>query len=236
MLTRSPTSLPLARIVPTGSSRTPWAPRTSGTMPTQAGSADRRPTIGCPPSGPGLPRNTASIAKRMKNMWMPFVAGIQSPWPGSSSGRPMRPMNRAQNEPAISTSVARVVPLVVLRAATGTRRGSSRDPAKGFRLLGADVRATQVDDDQDDRGPEDDDEQRGEDAPDQREQHLDRGLGGHLLGALASLDPELLRLDLEDLRDRDAELLGLDDRADEVRQRLDLGPRDDVAERLAPGL
>ena len=57
-----------------------------------------------------------------------------------------------------------------------------------------------------------------------------------LLGALAALDAELLRLDLEHLRDRHTELLGLDDRADEVRQRRDLGPRDDVAQRLAARL
>jgi hypothetical protein len=94
----------------------------------------------------------------------------------------------------------------------------------------------QVLDDEDDRGTEDDDEQRREDAADEREQHLDRRLGGLLLGALATLDPELLGLDLEHLRDRDAELLRLDDRADEVGERLDLGPRDDVAQRVAPRL
>ena len=85
-------------------------------------------------------------------------------------------------------------------------------------------------------GPEDDDEQRREDAADEREQHLDRRLGRHLLGALAALDPELLGLDLEHLGDRHAELLGLDDRADEVGQRRDLGARDDVAQGLAAGL
>ena len=94
----------------------------------------------------------------------------------------------------------------------------------------------QVLDDEDDGRPEDDDEQRREDAPDEREQHLDRGLGGLLLGALAALDAELLRLDLEDLADRDTELLGLDDGADEVGEGRDLGARDDVPQRLAPGL
>src|SRR5436309_14585321 len=90
--------------------------------------------------------------------------------------------------------------------------------------------------DQDQGRAKDDHEQRREDAPDEREQHLDRRLCGLLLGALPALDAELLRLDLEHLRDRDAELLGLDDRADEVREGLDLGPRDDVAQRLAPDL
>ena len=96
--------------------------------------------------------------------------------------------------------------------------------------------ARQVLDDQDDRRSEDDDEQRREDASDEREQHLDRCLGGHLLRALASLDAELLRLDLEHLADRDAQLLGLDDRADEVGQRRHLGPRHDVAQGVAARL
>ncbi len=72
--------------------------------------------------------------------------------------------------------------------------------------------------------------------PDEREQHLDRRLGRHLLGALAALDAELLGLDLEHLGDRDAELLGLDDRADEVGQRHDFRARDDVTQRIAPRL
>ena len=57
----------------------------------------------------------------------------------------------------------------------------------------------------------------GKMQPDHREEHLDRGLGRGLLGALAALDAQLLRLDLEHLGDRHAELLGLDDGADEVR-------------------
>src|SRR4029079_13087546 len=93
-----------------------------------------------------------------------------------------------------------------------------------------------VEDDQDDRRAKDDDEQRREDAPDEREQHLDRRLRRLLLGALPALDAELLPRDLDHLRDRDAQLLGLDDRADEARQRRALGPRDDVAERLAARL
>src|SRR4029079_7178982 len=48
--------------------------------------------------------------------------------------------------------------------------------------------------------------------------------------------PALFRRDLEHLRDRHAELLGLDDRADEVGERLDLGARDDVPQRLASRL
>src|SRR6476660_765593 len=90
--------------------------------------------------------------------------------------------------------------------------------------------------DQDQGWAKDDHEQRREDASDEREQHLDRRLRGLFLGALAALDPELLRLDLEDLADRDTQLLGLDDRAQEVGERWDLGARDDVAERLTTSL
>ena len=61
-------------------------------------------------------------------------------------------------------------------------------------------------------------------------------LRGHLLRALAALDAELLGLDLEHLRDRHTELLGLDDRADEVGQRPDLGAGHDVAQRVATRL
>ena len=85
-------------------------------------------------------------------------------------------------------------------------------------------------------GPEDDDEHRREDAADEREEHLDRRLGCHLLRALAALDAQLLGLDLEDARDRDAELLGLDDRADEARERGHLHARDHLAQGVAPGL
>ena len=114
-----------------------------------------------------------------------------------------------------------------------SRQVPGSSPGSG---LGGTVRQVQVDHDRDDRRPEDDDEQRGEDAPDEREQHLDRRPGGLGLGPLTALDPELLGLDLEHLRDRHAELLGLDDRADEVGQRPDLGPGHDVAQRLTARL
>jgi hypothetical protein len=125
-------------------------------------------------------------------------------------------MNFAHSEAATSTRSARTVPRVLRRPCGAAW--------------------PEVPDDQDDRRAQDDDEQRREDAPDQREQHLDRRLGRHLLGALPALDPQLLGLDLEHLADRHAELLGLDDRPDEVGERRDLGPRDDVPQRVAPRL
>src|SRR5205814_4894237 len=119
------------------------------------------------------PRNTASIGKRMKNMWIPFP-GIHIAFPGASVDRPIRPMNRAQNERAWSTSCARTVRRVSL-IAPGPRPGAVISSA------GSDG---QVLHDQDQGRPQDDHEQRREDAPDEREQHLDRRLRGLLLGAL----------------------------------------------------
>ena len=65
-----------------------------------------------------------------------------------------------------------------------------------------------------------------------------------LIGALAAISSARWRRSMRScsdwtwrtLRDRHAELLGLDDRADEVRQRDDLGAGDDVAERVAARL
>src|SRR4051794_22200944 len=162
----------------------------------------------------------------MNIMWMPFVPDSQSPASGSRPARPMRPMNRAHSPSATSRRSARSVSRLTLRARIGVA------------MRGADVRDLdlQVQDDEDDGRPEDDDEQRREDAPDEREEHLDRGLRGLLLGTLAPLDAQLLGLDLEHLRDRHAELLGLDDGADEVRQWSDVRARDDVAQCVATRL
>ena len=138
------------------------------------------------PPGPAWPRKTASIAKRMNIMWMPFVPVSHRPVSGSSSGtahqaHELRPRASRPTSSRVASSVVRRV-----EVAGAQRRGhpSVSVPATGLDL--------QVLDDQDDRRPEDDDEQRREDAADEREQHLDRRLGGHLLGALAALDAELL--------------------------------------------
>src|SRR6266550_8285608 len=259
--TESPTIVLVASIVPVGSSRTPLAPRTNGTSPRQTGRSARAERTGRVPSAPGRPRKTASIGKRMNIMWMPLLSGSHRPDPGERVRRAMRPIKFAQRPSADSMSAARRVPRVRFRATSrpepgegasraGSEAGSvtSRAAVDGRRrptrpltptcpglLLGAGL-WRQVDDDQDDGRPKDDDEQRREDAPDERKEHLDRGLGGLLLGALTALDAELLRLDLEDLRDRHTELLGLDDRADEVGQRGDLGTGDDVTQRVAASL
>src|SRR6478609_354892 len=142
-------------------------------------------------AGSGLPRNTASMAKRMNIMWMPFVPDSHRPAPASRVGRPIRPMNRAHSPSATSRWSARKVSRLTFRARIVAM--GELDPIRDLDL--------QVQDDEDDGRPEDDDEQRREDATDQGEQHLDGGLGGLFLGPLAALDPELLGLHLEHLRD-----------------------------------
>jgi hypothetical protein len=52
----------------------------------------------------------------MNIMWIPLLAGSQRPAPAGSERRPMRPMNFAQSEEAISSSDARVDPRVRFRA------------------------------------------------------------------------------------------------------------------------
>ena len=42
---------------------------------------------------PARPTNTASIASRMKNMWIPFELGRKRPSPAGRCRRPIRPMN-----------------------------------------------------------------------------------------------------------------------------------------------
>ena len=53
----------------------------------------------------------------MKNMWIPLPPVSHSAWPAGSERRPIRPMNRAHSELAVSTASARVVPRVSFRAA-----------------------------------------------------------------------------------------------------------------------
>ena len=148
----------------------------------------------------------------------------------------MRPMNLAHSEPAVSSRLGEDASSRSRLRATPAQGGGhgtgDRDASLGCRAtpLPRPMMIRMI------AGPEDDDEQRREDAPDEREQHLDRRLGRHLLGALAALDAQLLGLDLEHLGDRHAELLGLDDRPDEVREGRDLGARDDVPQRVAARL
>src|SRR6266566_1588095 len=188
MTRRSPTSVPDASIAPTGSSTTPWAPRTYQTMPVHGRRALRRATTWREPSGSGRPTNTTSIGNRMNIMWMPLLSGSHSPSPEASAARPMRPRNLPHRPAATSSRSASRAPLVRFRAGSPAR---TRAAVKAGVLLGA-AGTAEVEGDEDDGGAQDDDEERREDAADEREEHLDRRLRGHLLGALPALDAKLL--------------------------------------------
>src|SRR5438445_2129577 len=86
------------------------------------------------------------------------------------------------------------------RARTERRVGSSSTSSTAGRSAGSMSNADALHDRNDGRS-ENHDEDRREDASNHWEQHLDRGLGGGFLSALAPLDAELVRLDLEDLGD-----------------------------------
>src|SRR3712207_5452394 len=157
----------------------------------------------------------------MKNMWIDEACSISRPSPSLSGGVRSRPTIRSLIDRATRMSFARTVLRVWLRTvARAARRTDLSDPDAAYHRHH--------------RRPKDNDEDGREDAPDHREQHLDRRLRRGLLGALTSLDAKLLRLDLEHLRDWNAELLGLDDGADEVAHRARVGARRHVSQGLTP--
>src|SRR5205085_8812421 len=82
------------------------------------------------------------------------------------------------------------------------------------------------------RRPEDDDEHRREDERDGRKEHLDRRLHRLLLCQQLTLEPRVACLDAEDPTQRDTELVGLDDRADEARHLLRRAPLGHLFQRL----
>src|SRR5213076_2375237 len=84
------------------------------------------------------------------------------------------------------------------------------------------------------RRPEDDDEHRREDERDGREQHLDRRLHRLLLGEQLTLQAGVTSLDAQNATERDTELVGLDDRADEARHLLRRAPVGHLLQRLHP--
>src|SRR5215212_9517588 len=177
MTTRSPTAVALASIVPTGSSRTPFARRTNGTRPRQAGRRRWTDRTTRSPAASGPPTNTASIGNRMNIMWIPLLSGSHRPWPSANDGRPIRPMNLSQSPSAASSAPATSVPRETFRARSRASAAIKRpSSAESLRLPWG---RREVLHDQDDRRTEDDDEQGRKDAPDEREQHLDRRLRRH---------------------------------------------------------
>src|ERR1051326_4766905 len=88
----------------------------------------------------------------------------------------------------------------------GPSRTRSRSRASLEMEVGRDVQ---------ERGPEDGDEHRREDEQRRREEHLDRRLHRTFLRRSLTPQPGVGSLDAEDAAERDAELLRLDDGADE---------------------
>jgi len=98
---RSPGSIPSA--APAGSSITTFAPRAAAVrhgLRLRTTFTTRRSRL----------QNTASIGKRMKNMWIDPVCGKSIPSPASSDDRPSRPFSRASGVDATAHSVHRTVP------------------------------------------------------------------------------------------------------------------------------
>ena len=151
--TRSPTAVAVASIVPTGSSRTPSAPRTSGTSPRPRRAARGGPTTtGRAPSAAGSADEHRVDREAHEHHVDPVARrAATGRAPAASDGRPIRPMNLPHSEPAD-----------LERARRGRCRGSrsrarqqrGRPDVRSRQRRGptnqGDV-AAQVDDDQDDR-------------------------------------------------------------------------------------
>src|SRR5438093_1931229 len=211
-MSSSPACVPVRAAVPAGSSSTPSVPRGAPTAGTQGRrfSATRRTRID---------RSTkrASIANRMKNIVIDPVFVIRRPSPSARPDRGMSPKPRVRKLLATLQRVASTVPRVRFVIVMGPR--SVLDRAAGLH------RGERG-------GREDDDEERGENAADGREHDEDRGARRLYLGTLPAVGAHLLGLDAEHLRHRHTELVGLDDRRDEVLKLFHLDAFVDAAEGL----
>src|SRR5256712_1036704 len=218
-MSSSPACVRVRAAVPAGSSRTLTAPRAA------SASAQGRMRSATRTTRKERSRNNASMEKRMKNIVIEPVLVMSSASPGARPGRGIRPKPRVRKVLATSQRVASTVPRVrfvivmgprgVLDRAAGLHRGE-----RG--------------------GREDDNEERGEDAADGREHDEDRGARRLFLGTLPAVGAHLLGLDAEHLRHRHTELVGLDDRRDEVLKLFHLDAFVDAAKgfltRLADAL
>ena len=179
---------------------TPLAPRTQpARCPRHGGSARRTARTVAAAVGLGLADEDGVDREAHEHHVDPVLPGSHRPSPAASDRRPIRPMNLAHSESADSTLLGEDVRRSTLRTRSSRAARQRRRLDAAGRDRPSALAGLEVLDDQDDGRPEDDDEQRREDAADEREQHLDRRLGGLLLGALAALDAELLGLDLEHL-------------------------------------
>src|SRR5205823_7560503 len=162
------------------------------------------------PSMPGIITSTTTSAAQER------AGAASAAWPEAAvrTSKPSRVRRRARTESRVwSSSTSRIA---------GRRAGSISNAAEA------------ASHDCDDRRSQDHDEDRREDATHHGKQHLHRRLGCGLFRPLATLDAELVRLDLQHLGDRDAQLLGLNDGANEVADRLRIGALGDVAQSIAP--
>src|SRR5438309_190483 len=211
-MSSSPACVPVRAAVPAGTSSTLYVPRGAPTAGTQGRrfSATRSTRI-------DRSTKSASIAKRMKNIVIDPVRVMRSPSPSASPERGISPKPRVRKVFATPQRVARTVPRVRFVILRGPR--SVLDRAAGLH------RGQRG-------GREDHDEERGEDASNGREHDEDRGARGLLLSALAAIGAHLFGLDTEHLRHRHTELVGLDDRRDQVLQLLHLDALVDPTQRL----
>jgi len=107
--TSSPACVLVAAAVPAGSSMTSAAPRATTAVRHGLSRSATRTTR------PARSTNTASIGKRMSHIVIEDVFVIRRPSPGRRLERGIRPSPREKNEAATRQSVARTVPLVMLR-------------------------------------------------------------------------------------------------------------------------
>src|SRR2546430_13207868 len=147
-----------------------------------------------------------------------FVLVIRSASPSRSPARRRRPTPRVRKLSATSQPDARTVPRVRLRTAWGRaaldRAAGAESGERGRR--------------------EDHDKERRKDPAHRRQHDEDRSPRGLLLGALAALGTERLRLDAQHLGHRDTELVRLDDRGDEALELLHVDALADPAADLLP--
>src|SRR5436305_1370473 len=171
-------------------------------------------------------RKTASIGKRMKNVWIDGAGSISMPSPGGSSRRPSNPFMRGSIRSATVHRSHTAVP------SSRTSVTKLREARGGATLDAKLARATECPEEEEEGGPEQDNEHRREDQQHEREQDLDRRLLCTLLRVLAPAPPHLVREVAHDLADRDAERLALDDRADEGAHRGRVDAREHAHQRL----
>src|SRR5205823_14735647 len=156
----------------------------------------------------------------------PSMTGIMTPTTTRAGHERSRPARAAWPDAAVRTSKPS---RVRRRARTEIRVWSSSTSRIAGRRAGSISNAAEAaSHDCYDRRSQDHDEDRREDATHHGKEHLDRRLGCGLFRPLAPLDAELVRLDLQHLGDRDAKLLGLDNGANKVVDRLRIGALGDV--------